>query len=532
MRPLAWLTCAACVVLFSFGCGGGGNAPTPGPQPPSSDQPLQVGPQVIRTAAGPTLNTSIIPSTGNASFVALWGATINYAGVQELLDRIVLSSFRSSNWDIWVCDLFGENLHRVTGTGHPDRLPAWSPDGTRIAFAQERDGQGQADIFVVDENGANLTNLTSSTDYDTHPTWSPTGDRIAFHSNRAGGWDIYTMYADGSNPTALTGSAGANKAPDWSGGQAHGGIAFMSNRDGNFEIYRMDHRGLNPTRLTNTTVDEVYPSWSADGLFIAFRTAVGTCDIFEMYSDGQLVRPLADSQYYEDYPSYSTDGRFVAYESARGGGFNIWVRQTGPPGRRYRVTDGAASDGYPDLGSPTVQTARVLIGPSGSDHGYDPLWNSAYAGIVSFNADGYLGFVRVGIRTGDAAGLQVAPLHDVGASLCAVRLRAGEIVNLREDTGIGMRPIKWDFDAENPTSALLYFNANTGKLVSVLLNRSSTYPSSAAEPPGEIDVSHSVTAARTQIRGDFTAVYDGDGVLVAQDVLTVELERGSLIRAY
>ncbi len=530
MRPLAWLICAGCVAVLSFGCGGGGNAPAVGPQPPSSNEPLQVGPLVVRTAARPTLNTSIIPSTGNASFVALWGATINYAGVQELLDRIVFSSFRSANWDIWVCDLFGENLHRVTGTGHPDRLPVWSPDGTRIAFAQERDISGEADVYVVNENGANLTNLTNSADYDTHPTWSPTGDRIAFQTDRPGNSEIYAMYADGSDPVNLTNHADADLAPDWSGDQAHGGIAFMSTRDGNCEIYKMDHRGLNPTRLTDTTAEEAFPAWSADGLLIAFRIAVANSDIFEMYSDGTLVRPLADSQYYEDHPSYSTDGRFVAFVSSEGGGFNIWVRQTAPPGRHYRVTDAGGSDSDPDLGSPTVQTARVLIGPGGSDHGYDPLWSNTYAGIVSFNADGYLGFVRIGLHASDAAGLQVTPLSNVGASLSAVRLRAGEIVNLREDTGINMRPIKWDFDAENPTSAILYFNSATGKLVSVLLNRSSTYPSSAADPPG--DVGHSVIGSRTQVTGDFSAVYDADGGLVAEDVCTVEFEHGVIARAY
>jgi len=170
----------------------------------------------------------------------------------------------------------------------------------------------------------------------------------------------------------------------------------------------------------------------------------------------------------------------------------------------------------------------VLIGPSGSDHGYDPLWSSTYAGVVAFNGDGYLGFLRVGLRPADLAGLHVTPMTGVGTDLAAVRLRAGEIVNLREDAGIGMQAIKWDFDAENPTSAILYFNAETGKLVSVLLNRSSTYPSAV----GVADVAHSITGARTQVAGDFTAVYDDAGALVAGDVHTVELEAGRLVRAY
>lgn len=176
-----------------------------------------------------------------------------------------------------------------------------------------------------------------------------------------------------------------------------------------------------------------------------------------------------------------------------------------------------------------MQIARVLIGPNGSDHGYNPLWSTTYAGVVAFNGEGYLGFLRVGLREADLAGLTVSPLSNVGASLAAVRLRAGEIVNLREDTGIGTPPIKWDFDPQNATSAILYFNSQTGKLVTVLLNRSSTYPSAAA---GEVDVTHMQSGIRTQVAGDFTAVYDDNGALVADGVRTVEFEAGRLARAY
>ncbi len=528
MRLLAWLVCTAWAIVLLSGCSGGGAGPGTPLAPPPDDEPLHVGPLLIQTAAVSDLRVETIPSTGGASFVALHGATIDYAAVQEMLDRVVFSSFRDFNWDIWVCDLFGDNLHKVGGTGHPDRHPDWSPDGTRIAFAQERDVAGEADVYVMNPDGTGLTNLTNSTDYDTHPTWSPTSDRIAFETGRDGNWEIYAMYADGSGPVNLTNHSGVDGGPDWCTNRAEGGIAWHTDRDGNLEIYKMDHRGLNPTRLTNTSASESYPAWSPNSYLIAFRIFPTNSDIFEIVSDGTLRGPIADSEHYEDYPCYSSDGRFVAFESDRGGGFNIWLRQMAPPYRLYRVTDSGGSDGYPDLGSPTMQTARVLIGPPNADHGHDPIWSYAYAAVAAFNAEGYLNFVRVGVRPGDVSTLRVTPLSDTGNQLAAVRLKCNEIVNLREDAGPGVDPVRWELDDQDATNAVLYFDANAGKLASVLLTRDTSYPAAA----GASDLGHRLSGGRLQVTGYFAAVYDDTGSLVAEDVGTVEFEGARLVRAF
>ncbi len=83
--------------------------------------------------------------------------------------------------------------------------PAWSPDGTKIAYDSMRDGN--RDIYVMNADfTTGETRLTTDPAEDEHPTWSPDGRKIAFASWRIGGvWsEIYTMYADGSNQTRLT----------------------------------------------------------------------------------------------------------------------------------------------------------------------------------------------------------------------------------------------------------------------------------------------------------------------------------------
>ena len=75
--------------------------------------------------------------------------------------------------------------------------PAWSPDGRRIAFTSERDGNPE--IYVMNADGSGVTRLTynDARDLDSFPAWSPDGRRIAFHSNRDGNFEIYVMNASG-----------------------------------------------------------------------------------------------------------------------------------------------------------------------------------------------------------------------------------------------------------------------------------------------------------------------------------------------
>lgn len=89
---------------------------------------------------------------------------------------------------------------RLTDTG--GYWPTWSPDGRKIAFASERDGNSE--IYVMNADGSNVTRLTDAG--GNFPAWSPDGRRIAFASG--GGPDIYVMNADGSIVTRLT-DAGA-----------------------------------------------------------------------------------------------------------------------------------------------------------------------------------------------------------------------------------------------------------------------------------------------------------------------------------
>ena len=121
-----------------------------------------------------------------------------------------------------------------------DSVPTWSPDGRRIAFGSDRDGNRE--IYVMNADGSGVTRLTDNDAIDSGPAWSPDGRRIAFSSTRDGRFEVYVMNADGSGVTRLTDNDAFDWHPAWSPDGRH--IAFQSNRDGNWEIYVMNGRRL------------------------------------------------------------------------------------------------------------------------------------------------------------------------------------------------------------------------------------------------------------------------------------------------
>jgi len=117
-------------------------------------------------------------------------------------------------FDICVMNADGSdqvNLTRESASGHS---PAWSPDGTRIAFASNRDGNGE--IYVMNADGSGQTRLTDNPAAEAFPAWSPDGSRIAFVSGRDGNLEVYVMNADGSGQTNLTDNPATDGSAAWS----------------------------------------------------------------------------------------------------------------------------------------------------------------------------------------------------------------------------------------------------------------------------------------------------------------------------
>ena len=237
------------------------------------------------------------------------------------------------NPEIYVMDADGKNQRRLTNNRHEDWGPSWSPDGKRIVFFSNRDGHVHAkhgvptyEIYVMDADGGTPRNLTNNPNDDRDPSWSPDGKRIAFVPERDGNPEIYVMDADGGNPRNLTNSPFFDDwSPSWSPDSKR--IAFQSNRDKDnphkYQIYVMDADGGNQQKLTENLKTDWDPVWSPDGKRIAFssyRVRVVTAEIYVMDADGGNQQKLTENLKTDLQPSWSPNGERIAYASDREGG--------------------------------------------------------------------------------------------------------------------------------------------------------------------------------------------------------------------
>jgi TolB protein len=172
-------------------------------------------------------------------------------------------------------------------------LPVFSPDGRQIVFHGTAEGASAPDLFVINVDGSNLRRLTTHPDSDTTPTWSPSGTQIAFTSDRTGRPQIYLMNADG------TGGAQRLPIPDAEADRAtwapspFNEIAYSARNGPGYDIKVYDLATRQSRQITFSEGSNESPAYSPSGRHLAFTsTRSGLVQVFTIGRDGNGLRQI------------------------------------------------------------------------------------------------------------------------------------------------------------------------------------------------------------------------------------------------
>jgi len=273
------------------------------------------------------------------------------------------SSNEAGNLDIVVLPLAGGGHTPVVAHPADDAQPAWSPDGTQLAFTSARDRGGRlsvmtgtgpltqfifsvgGDIFLVPALGGAAVKLVEN---GAHPAWSSDGSQIAFESSRSGQWDIWAVPSRGGPPVQLTNDESLDFQPAFS-------------PDGRWIVYgSLDGLSLIPAaggeavRLTDSTTGGASPTWSPDSRSITFSLfRGGRQNLWRLPIDPATGRPSGEMERVslgegdDVEAAYGPEGDTIAYATVR---FvpDIWELDPST-GEARQVTHLSSHDDYPDL---------------------------------------------------------------------------------------------------------------------------------------------------------------------------------------
>ena len=229
--------------------------------------------------------------------------------------RIAYVTRAAQRFHLWVADSDGENAQSALTSPEPIISPAWSPNGSQLAYVSF---ESRKPVIYSHELATGkrrlLANFSGS---NSAPAWSPDGRQVLATLSRDGGSQIYALDAAGGEPRRLTQSNSIDTEPVYSpDGRL---VYFVSDRGGAPQIYRMPPGGGSAERVTFTGSYNISPAPSPDGKFLAYISRVGGAfKLHLMDLASGSVTALTDTTADEN-PSFAPNGKLILYATQQQG---------------------------------------------------------------------------------------------------------------------------------------------------------------------------------------------------------------------
>ena len=246
----------------------------------------------------------------------------------QLTGKVVFSSGKHGDYDIWMLDLDAAELRQLThGTFWNDK-PRWWPDGRSIVYVSN--ATGTPDIYRLPADGSGQpVPLIQNGRWNDCPAPSPDGRSLGFVSNVGENNELWLADADGGNVRRLTDNPAADTCFTWTPDGRK--VLFSSDRSGNLDVFELDIQTGNAKQLTFDEGMDICPIASPDGRFIAFVSnrqfapqkardmwTDRDLDVWLMRADGSSPVRVTDNQGSDRCVVWSPDGTKLMYAAASG----------------------------------------------------------------------------------------------------------------------------------------------------------------------------------------------------------------------